>query len=1144
VKWLTAVLLCLSSLPAFAGTATISWTAPTQATDGSPLTGAKALTEYRLYERCGTAGYGSPISLPPTATSAVRSGLPDGTTCYWQVTAVNVDGESARSNEGSKTFSLLLPGEVTNLVITWKAAATPPTGPPDMAAPTFVATATSSYNSAATSKSVSGLTVQVGDLIVVKAVAENAGTTFSTPTATGLATASAFTLEATQPTGTPGALDPRAQLWTATITSVSGGTSFGVDLGSNFSDWYGFRVEVWRDSDGFGTVFGASGDNSAPSATASTTQANSAITYVSTDWNALDGASRTYRTSDAGTFTEELYFHDSSYYTNYAGYHANAGAAGSKTIGLSAPGGQRWALVGIEIKGTTSGTPQTAAPTSDISAGSWTPSTGSTLYGVLDEATRDDADYASVDSNSTMRLGLAALSTPESGPRTLRYAAGGSQLRKLIARLLDSSNATIQSWTTDPLGALTLYERTVTESISSYAGLRVEFETAAADNPGSVAVEYGAIGTGANGTTSCTPSYPSGITSESALYLVVTGRSNTANTEFAAPSDWTLIGSLEGGTGTWGADTGTRRVAIFRKDTVTGSESGTITVTLSGSTNNTMRASIVRVQPPSGLVITESIGTGADTTNDTSYSATSSSNLTFSAGDLMLVATAQNIDTGTLSSVSLTATDVTFGTLSSRSSTAVTSGNDHRHIIYTAPVNSVTGTPNVAPTWSYTISASGSGPTAFLRIRAVEPTEKARVTWVQLEVPEGSGSIELVAGDSAHGHATDGVSLTQAQVLASLDSQHGLVSDSVVLSQGFVLGSQESVHVHAADSPVLSVVVAVSPQDSIHAHVTDGAELTQASIAAPAASVHQHVSDGVGLAQDNMLLALDSIHSHVTDGVQLTQAHVLTTTSSAHQQATDEASLTQAAIAQVAGSAHTQAADGVALSQATPLTVEDSVHAQFVSGLELLQASLLEVADSIHTQVAAGVILTQAISVAVQASVHGHFAEGVNLTQRQVLAALSAAHGHAATQPILSIGEFVQVGDSAHEQAADAASMVQAHYLEVGSAAHVMASAQVALTPEFVIQVADAIHALASDGPQLSAGAALAVASSAHLHLAGIVDLTQAATVIVSDSVHAQIASLISLIRPGEVAGADLLVVSAEGRLFIVAPEERLYRVQ
>jgi hypothetical protein len=294
---------------------------------------------------------------------------------------------------------------------------------------------------------------------------------------------------------------------------------------------------------------------------------------------------------------------------------------------------------------------------------------------------QDTDDSVSIGTSRLLRMLINATLDPASAAYTLRYQKNGSG-----------------GYVAVPVGA------SITEDIGT--------------------TSYSAIGTGTNATstTSHSVNYPSmtGATARTALYLVLTGVSSTAGTEFAVTGGgWTKIGALEGGTGTFGVDTGQRRVTIFRKDSVSGSESGTITVTLAGTTTNTMRGSIIRVEPPDqDHVIEESFASGADTTNDTSYSATAGSNQTYVAGDLVLVATAQNIDTGTLTSVSLTATGVTFGTVTNRASTAITGGNDHRHLIYTVPVNSVTGTPNVAAVWSYTISAAGSGPTAFLRIRA------------------------------------------------------------------------------------------------------------------------------------------------------------------------------------------------------------------------------------------------------------------------------------------------------------------------------------------------------------------------------------------------------------------------------------------
>jgi hypothetical protein len=294
-------------------------------------------------------------------------------------------------------------------------------------------------------------------------------------------------------------------------------------------------------------------------------------------------------------------------------------------------------------------------------------------------------------------------------------------------------------------------------------------------------VAYDSLGAGANATstTSITVAYPTmtGATAKTALYLIATGRSNTADTEFAITGGgWSIVGTLEGGTGTWGVDTGTRRVTIFRKDSVTGSESGSVTLTLAGTTANTLRGSIVRVDPPTqDHTIEESFASGADTTNGTGYSATAGANQTYLAGDLLLLATAQNIDSGTLSSLSVTATNVTFGTITNRASVAITGGNDHRHIIHTVPVSSVTGTPNVAATFSYTISASGSGPTAFLRIRArraavtnqvyVAPssniTAGGEATTARLTAPSGKTTSDFVTGrrwDDENG--SDAIDLT------------------------------------------------------------------------------------------------------------------------------------------------------------------------------------------------------------------------------------------------------------------------------------------------------------------------------------------------------------------------------------------------
>ncbi len=232
-----------------------------------------------------------------------------------------------------------------------------------------------------------------------------------------------------------------------------------------------------------------------------------------------------------------------------------------------------------------------------------------------------------------------------------------------------------------------------------------------------MAVVYGATGAGANGTTSYAPAYPGGINAAtSKLFCVVTGRSNTSEIQPTMPAGWTRIGGLEGGVGTWGVDTGTRRVDVFRKDVVTGTESGSVTVSLIGNTSNTLSATVFRVEVPGGYDVAAQVSAVADTTHGLNWSVTSSS-LVWKTGQTLIVATAQNTDSATQSSQAISASGVSFDTRTNVKSTAVTNGNDHRSVIDVLPVLSAATTTTA--TWSHTNSANASGVTLFLLLGEV-----------------------------------------------------------------------------------------------------------------------------------------------------------------------------------------------------------------------------------------------------------------------------------------------------------------------------------------------------------------------------------------------------------------------------------------
>lgn len=128
-------------------------------------------------------------------------------------------------------------------------------------------------------------------------------------------------------------------------------------------------------------------------------------------------------------------------------------------------------------------TAQYARPTSDVSAGTWTASSGSDLYAMLDEASASDADYIVTTGASTCEVALGSLTDPASSSgHIVRYrisaTSGGITVR------LRQGTTTIASWTHSPAPtSLTTYEQTLSgaeaDSITSYAALKLQFEAIA-----------------------------------------------------------------------------------------------------------------------------------------------------------------------------------------------------------------------------------------------------------------------------------------------------------------------------------------------------------------------------------------------------------------------------------------------------------------------------------------------------------------------------------------------------------------------------------------------------------------------------------------------------------------------------------------
>jgi hypothetical protein len=163
---------------------------------------------------------------------------------------------------------------------------------------------------------------------------------------------------------------------------------------------------------------------------------------------------------------------------DFSGNGRNWTSQGTNTVETPSPP-VSWGARAILIIPSTGGPPQLLAPASDVSAGGWTPSSGSDLYAMLDETSYSDTDYIVSSTASVCTLALAAGSDPAvSTGHILRYrmlSGVGS-----VSVALKQNTTTIASWGPHALTTSAQdFAQTLTggqaDSITDYSALRVEF---------------------------------------------------------------------------------------------------------------------------------------------------------------------------------------------------------------------------------------------------------------------------------------------------------------------------------------------------------------------------------------------------------------------------------------------------------------------------------------------------------------------------------------------------------------------------------------------------------------------------------------------------------------------------------------------
>lgn len=226
----------------------------------------------------------------------------------------------------------------------------------------------------------------------------------------------------------------------------------------------------------------------------------------------------------------------------------------------------------------------------------------------------------------------------------------------------------------------------------------------------------------ARGTTSTTVTYV-GVAAGRRAFLTVGAKPSTATIN--TPSGWTKIGEATGGTGSTGtADVGPTKVAMFYQD-LTGSESGSVTVT--GSSTTSIQASMDTAAKTRAAWAPPVMVSGNDSTHGTGISAVCGtwSDGGLKVGDHVLVGHSGDTDDSTTATSApvITQSGITFGTAAGRSQLRNTSGFQGMTYTWSNNVTAVTtrGTSNAAaPTVGFTWSVSSCGPVMAVRVRDMD----------------------------------------------------------------------------------------------------------------------------------------------------------------------------------------------------------------------------------------------------------------------------------------------------------------------------------------------------------------------------------------------------------------------------------------
>lgn len=226
-------------------------------------------------------------------------------------------------------------------------------------------------------------------------------------------------------------------------------------------------------------------------------------------------------------------------------------------------------------------------------------------------------------------------------------------------------------------------------------------------------ISYVAVGSVADHTDTITPSLPAGgAAGQLAILQVVSGHPDDPTP--STPSGWALVGSFSGGGGTFGLNTGPRRLTWFARE-LTGDDTAPTTSIPSGSAGSVIGGFAYTLSRSAGTGWRWAATFGEDTTNDTPFSAACTTAITWAPGDFVVLGYGLANQSAGPGSPGVTATGIAFAAVDTRANAPITSGNGARCTWRSTSVTA--GTGSQAPTVTATLTAASTGVGAVLRVR-------------------------------------------------------------------------------------------------------------------------------------------------------------------------------------------------------------------------------------------------------------------------------------------------------------------------------------------------------------------------------------------------------------------------------------------